>query len=377
MSNKIRVGLVFGGRSGEHEVSLMSAKSIYEALDKDKYEVVLIGVDKEGKWHLGEGSSWLLNENNPKLIALNKAAPEVVPVGDVGRVGEVGLVGMGTKKPKAGVEVFFPIIHGSYGEDGCIQGMFELLDAAYVGAGVLGSAVGMDKAVMKRLLLSAGLPVAPFIALTKKTPLKIVEKWSQSLGLRQRKPIFVKPANMGSSVGVSKVHNKGELRKAMNEAFEYDTKILLEEFIEGRELECSVLGNPSTGSGRVLASVAGEVVPHREFYSYEAKYIDENGARLEIPAKLSKKKMKEVQGLAVEAFQALSCNGMARVDMFMQPDGKLVINEINTLPGFTKISMYPKLWEASGLPYPKLLDNLIGLAIEKKKEKNGLKRSYI
>lgn len=234
------------------------------------------------------------------------------------------------------------------------------MDVAYVGAGVLGSAVGMDKDVQKRLLRDAGIPTANFKILRKPEKMKV------------KYPVYVKPVNMGSSVGISKARNEKELDKAIKLAFEYDTKVIIEEEVRGRELEVSVLGNDNPE-----VSVPGEVIPKgHEFYDYEAKYIDENGAVLEIPAKLHRDKVAEVQRLAVKAFKVLECSGMARVDMFMRPNGQLVINEINTLPGFTSISMYPKLWEASGLPYPKLLDKLIGLAIEKKKQKDKLKRSY-
>jgi len=361
---KIRVCLVFGGRSGEHEVSLQSAKSIYEALDKKKYDVSLVGIDKSGRWHLGAASNYLLNATNPKLIKLNTKSPEVTAVTTPR---ETQLIRVESRKEAGGVDVFFPIIHGTFGEDGSLQGVFELLNAAYVGAGVLGSAVGMDKDVMKRLLHDAGLPTARFFAVTRNTSRSSLNRIVRQLGF----PLFVKPANLGSSVGITKVKKVGELFPATKDAFRYDTKILLEEYIHGREIECSVLGNESP-----VASVPGEVIPAHEFYSYEAKYIDPNGARLEIPAKLPRKKIREVQNLAIKAFKVLECSGMARVDFFLMPNGKLVIDEINTLPGFTKISMYPKLWEASGIPYKKLLDILISLAIERKKERDKLKRSY-
>ncbi len=293
----------------------MSAESIYSNLDKGKYEVIKIKIGKEGRW------DWDLMKN---------------------------------------VDVFFPIVHGTYGEDGSLQGLFELLDVAYVGAGVLGSAVGMDKDVMKRLLLQAKIRVADYVVLRK--------------GEEHRKlkfPVFVKPANMGSSVGISKARNKPELQKAISMAFEYDTKILIEEAVSGQEVECAVLGNE-----KPEASVVGEIIPKREFYDYQAKYVDENGAELIIPARLSKKLAKKVRDSAKRAYLALECLGMARVDMFVTAGGKVIVNEINTLPGFTSISMYPKLWEASGLEYPELIDRLIELALERKKEKDRLKRSY-
>lgn len=334
---KIRVGLVFGGKSGEHEVSARSAASIFRALDKNKYEVDLVGIDKGGKWHRMD-QKWLPSGTEMKSL----------PTGEKALVPE-----------EEKVDVFFPIVHGTFGEDGAMQGLFELLDVAYVGAGVLGSAVGMDKDVQKRLLRDAGIPTTNFIILKKPEKMKV------------KYPVYVKPVNMGSSVGISKAKNEKEFDEAVKLAFRYDTKVIIEEEVKGRELEVSVLGNEEP-----VASVPGEVKTKHEFYDYEAKYIDEDGAVLEIPAKLQRDKVAEVQRLAVKAFKVLECNGMARVDMFMRPNGELVINEINTLPGFTNISMYPKLWEASGLPYPKLVDKLIGLAIEKKEQKNKLKRSY-
>ncbi len=258
------------------------------------------------------------------------------------------------------VNVIFSIIHGTYSEDGCFQGMFEIMDKAYVGAGVLGSAVGMDKDVMKRLLRDAKIPVAGF-QIIRKNEKYLVEKY----------PVFVKPVNMGSSVGISKANNEIELKKAITEAFEYDTKVIIEDEIVGREIEISVLGNDDP-----IASVPGEVKPTHEFYDYDAKYLDENGVVLEIPAKLNQSQIKKIQDLAIKTFKVLECSGMARVDMFLTGEDELIICELNTLPGFTNISMYPKLWEASGISYSELLDRLIQLAIEKKQEKDKLKRSY-
>ncbi|HJZ05513.1 D-alanine--D-alanine ligase A [Candidatus Amesbacteria bacterium RIFCSPHIGHO2_01_FULL_48_32] len=338
---KIRVGVVFGGRSGEHEVSVRSAASIYRALDKNKYEVSLLGVDKNGRWHRMD-QKWLPSGSEMKSL----------PSGDK------SLVPQDEK-----LDVVFPIIHGTYGEDGSLQGLLELMDVAYVGAGVLGSAVGMDKDVQKRLLMQSGIPVAKF---------EVVKDIELIKRLMLKYPVFVKPVNMGSSVGVSKAASQKSLVVSLKQAFKYDTKAIIEEEVKGRELEVSVLGNDDP-----IASIPGEVIAKRhEFYDYEAKYIDENGAELKIPARLTKEQVSEIQKLAIRAFKVLECGGMARVDMFMRPDGQLVINEINTLPGFTSISMYPKLWEASGLSYSKLLDRLIELAIEKKKQKDRLKRSY-
>jgi len=366
MKKKINIGLVFGGRSGEHEVSLQSAKSIYEALDKDKYNVFLIGIDKQGHWLLGNPANYLLNAQNPKLIALNRSsATSIVPVN---KTDSSEIISLQSGKELAKIDVFFPIIHGTYGEDGSLQGMLEILNCAYVGSGVIGSALGMDKDIQKRLLSLAGINVACFMTIMKsqysKSSLdKIVQKFSL--------PVFVKPANLGSSVGISKAHNLKELEKAIIDAFKYDTKIMVEEYIKGREIECSVLGN-----NEPVASVPGEVISNHEFYSYEAKYIDENGAGLKIPADLPEKVVKEVQQTAVKTFLTLECYGFARVDFFLTANNKLYVNEINTIPGFTKISMFPKLFGASGIPYSELLNKLINLALDKKKEKDKLARSY-
>ncbi len=363
---KINVGLIFGGRSGEHEVSLLSAKSIYEALDKNKYNVFLIGIDKKGHWILGNPANYLLNSNNPKLIALNKSASaNIIPVN---KTEASEIVSLESGKGLGKVDVFFPIIHGTFGEDGSLQGMLEMLDCAYVGSGVTGSALGMDKDVQKRLLSQGGINVTRFMTIRKsqynKTSLdKIVKKFPL--------PVFVKPANLGSSVGISKAHDIKELKKSIENAFKYDTKILVEEYIKGREIECSVMGNDDP-----IASIPGEVIPHHEFYSYEAKYIDENGAGLKIPADLPKNIIKEVQETAIKVFTTLECYGFSRVDFFLTPENKIYVNEINTIPGFTKISMFPKLFGATGIPYRELLDRLINLALEKKKEKDKLARSY-
>ncbi|MCR4326488.1 MAG: D-alanine--D-alanine ligase [Candidatus Roizmanbacteria bacterium] len=355
---KIRVCLLFGGRSGEHEVSLQSAKSIYEALDTSKYEVKLVGIDKQGHWLPLNESHYLLHETNPKRISLNAAAVQQKQT----------LFKPNEPTKVTGVDVIFPVMHGTFGEDGSIQGMLELMQVAYVGAGVLGSAVGMDKDVMKRLLHETGIPIARYITIRQHEPFQgRTEIIVQQLGL----PLFVKPANLGSSVGITKVHTQDELVPALESAFQFDTKVLVEEFIDGREIECSVLGNENP-----IASVPGEIIPSHEFYSYEAKYIDEHGAALRIPAQLSKAQIQKIQTMAIQAFKALECEGMARVDFFLTKAGRLSVNEINTIPGFTNISMYPKLWEASGISYAELLDTLIQLALERKNKKDRLVRSY-
>jgi D-alanine-D-alanine ligase len=362
MNEKIRVGILFGGRSAEHEVSLLSAKNVIEALDKDKYEVELIGIDKKGGWHLQDAEKFLLDADNPKKIQLG-TAKECVTL--VPKESGKQLVSLSGKTSPKSLDVIFPVLHGPLGEDGTIQGLLKLADIAFVGAGVLGSAVGMDKDVMKRLLRDAKIPTAQFIALQchEEDSLSFEEIVAQ-VGF----PFFVKPANLGSSVGISKVKEKNMWKKALKNAFQYDNKILIEEFIAGREFECSVLGNEFP-----IASLPGEVIAQHEFYSYEAKYIDAQGALFKIPADLEEALVQDIRHMAVKAYRALCCEGMARVDFFLSGDGRLLINEINTIPGFTNISMYPKMWEASGLSYSKLLDRLIELALERfEKEKRLL-----
>jgi len=351
---KLRVAVIFGGRSAEHEVSLQSAKNVLSALNKEKYEPVLIGIDKSGRWFLIEDTNAFLNDDDPKHIALSRSTRQVavVPGGD-----ETKLIDISTNTSLGRIDAAFPILHGPFGEDGTVQGLLKLANIPFVGAGVLGSALGMDKDAMKRILRSENIPIADFLtySFTDRDRISFSDV-EAALGM----PVFVKPANMGSSVGISKVSDKEELRKAVDDAFLYDTKIIIEEYIKGREIECSVLGNEDP-----IASIPGEILPRREFYSYEAKYIDENGAVLEIPAKLDQDVIERVRGLAVATYKALCCEGLARVDMFLKDNGEILINEINTLPGFTRISMYPKLWEISGLPYDRLLDRLIELALER------------
>jgi D-alanine-D-alanine ligase len=327
--SKIRVGVIRGGRSGEHEVSLRSAESILKAIDRNKYDVIPITISHDGKWE-------------PFGIS---AEPEA----------------------QSRVDVVFPILHGTYGEDGTIQGLFELANLPYVGAGVLGSALGMDKDVMKRLLRDAGLPIVEYWSLLKSELDSFLQGHINTLPY----PVFVKPANLGSSVGITKAHSPEELPAALQAAAEYDRKVVLEKGIDAREIELSVLGNDDP-----IVSVPGEVVPSREFYDYNAKYVDDD-SRLLIPAPLTDAEVKEAQRLAIAAFKVLECSGMARVDLFLEkPAGKFYVNEINTLPGFTAISMYPKMWEASGIAYPELIDRLITLALERHTEKNQLRTKY-
>lgn len=353
---KIRVGILFGGRSAEHEVSLQSARNIIDAIDRKKFTPVPIGITKKGQWIFFNDTEYLENEDNPVKIQLKKrnsserikVTPQTID-----------------SIQRQGVDVVFPILHGPYGEDGTVQGLLKLSNVPFVGASVLGSAVGMDKDVMKRLLKAEGIPVASFTTvhdfeIKKIDPGKIVK----SLDL----PLFVKPASLGSSVGVEKVEKQKDLLPAVKRALKYDRKVLVEEMIKGREIECAVLGNDEP-----IASIAGEIVPNDSFYSYRAKYIDENGARLEVPADISAKVLKKAQGLSIKTFKVLCCEGMARVDFFLKKNGELVVNEINTIPGFTEISMYPKLWEASGVSYSELLDRLITLALERFEKEKKLK----
>ncbi len=361
VKKKIKIGVLFGGKSAEHEVSLQSAHNVIDALDKEKYEVVPIGINKAGKWLLSNTSNYLLHSNDPKLIKLNKSNKEVSLV--VQSSGTLANTHSGEIHGK--IDVIFPVLHGPYGEDGSIQGLLKFAGVPFIGASVLGSAIGMDKDVMKRLLKEAGVPVAKFVVLSHGDDYSF-KKIISVLGL----PIFIKPANLGSSVGINKVRNEKEFKNALRDAFQYDSKILIEQAIVGREIECSVLGNE-----KPIASLPGEVIPRHEFYSYEAKYIDENGAVLEIPAKLSKSTIKKVQEMAVKVFRVLNCEGMGRVDFFLKKSRGVVVNEINTIPGFTAISIYPKLWEASGLSYSNLLDKLIQLAIERFDREQKLKSS--
>ena len=362
MKKKLRVGLLFGGKSAEHEISLISARNIVEAMDKTKYDVVAIGIDKQGRWHLDEGARLLQGAAQPEVAF--KDAKNIAAV----RPGDTATPVVRSKGSGLGaIDVVFPVLHGPFGEDGTVQGLLKLANIPFVGAGVLGSAVGMDKDVMKRLLRDAKIPIADFVMFERpEQPAISFAKVKKNLGL----PLFVKPANLGSSVGISKVSKKDQFAPAVRTAFRYDNKIIIEEAIRGREIECSVLGNE-----KPIASLPGEIVVQHDFYSYDAKYLDDQGARLEIPARLPKKIVKEIQRTAVRAYRALCCEGMARVDFFLRPDGKVLVNEINTIPGFTKISMYPKMWEATGLSYSRLIDRLIGLALERARHEKHLRTS--
>jgi D-alanine-D-alanine ligase len=356
---RLRVGVLFGGRSGEHEVSLISAASVIQALDPEKYEAVPIGITKNGQWLAGTAAHKMLPDilRSGERVMLS-ADPNVA-----------ALVPVSNSRPDAlRVDVVFPVLHGTYGEDGTVQGLLDLAGLPFVGSGVLGSAVGMDKDMQKRLFLQAKLPVGDFLAIARADWEKSRGKVLSTIRKKFRFPVFVKPATLGSSVGMTKAHDAKELAAAMDLAAEFAQKILVERAIRGREIEVSVLGNEDP-----KASIPGEIVPHREFYDYAAKYLEE-GTRLLIPAKLNRAQVKRFQEYAVRAFRALECLGMARVDFFLEHrTGRILLNEINTIPGFTSISMYPKLWEASGLSYRNLLSRLIELALAQHREKQRTK----
>ncbi|OGV77543.1 MAG: D-alanine--D-alanine ligase A [Lentisphaerae bacterium RIFOXYB12_FULL_65_16] len=348
----MRLCIVCGGRSAEHEVSLLSAKNVIAAADPAKFDVTVVGIDKQGTWHLYAPESFLCHPDDPTRISLAKPLADVALVSMKGKAALVRLGGRGRAIP---VDVVFPVLHGTYGEDGAIQGLIRMANVPCVGCGVASSANCMDKEITKQVLVHAGVPVARFvIAAAHEQDTFDTDDAIRRLGL----PLFVKPARLGSSVGVAKCHSSSELRNALTDAFRYDTKVLLEEFVQGREIECAVLGNE-----RPRASVPGEVIPRRDFYSYAAKYLDADGAELRAPADLDLPTVARVQQLALRTYKAMQCSGMARVDMFLRADGSLVINELNTIPGFTKISMYPRLWNLSGIPYPALIEELVNLAI--------------
>ncbi|MGA7568286.1 MAG: D-alanine--D-alanine ligase family protein [Terriglobales bacterium] len=391
---KIRVGILFGGRSGEHEVSLLSAASVLNAIDKTKYEVVPIGITKDGRWLTAEHAERLLKgktagSDDARAVATLRAGdPEATPGAAVLATGESVVVPPEPARRDTGlapfqtdanlrraadrainVDVIFPVLHGTFGEDGTIQGLLELADIAYVGAGVLGSSAGMDKDIMKSLFRAAGLPIVRHVTVLRGQFERDPKKVQKAIESKLRYPVFVKPANLGSSVGISKAHDRKELGPAIAEAAKFDRKIVIEEGVGGkknkpREIECAVLGNDNP-----KASIAGEIIPCKEFYDYDAKYLVE-GSEAVIPAKITKAEMKTVQRLAIAAFQAVDCTGLGRVDFLMDPKSrKIFVNEINTMPGFTAISMYPKMWVASGLSYTELIDRLIQLGIERHEDK--------
>ncbi|MCA9926922.1 MAG: D-alanine--D-alanine ligase [Anaerolineales bacterium] len=370
---KIRVGVIFGGRSGEHEVSLQSARSVMAALDRDKYDVVPIGIDKNGRWLTGDVMQSLAEGGAASQPATLLPDPESAALMRL-ETQDMQLTGMSAVTQ---LDVIIPVLHGPYGEDGTVQGLLELANLPYVGAGVVGSAVGMDKAIFKHVMTANGIPVLPWLLVTgkdwRKRPFTILDEIESKLAY----PVFTKPANLGSSVGICKCANRIALEAGMNEAMSYDRRVVVEQGANIRELEVSVLGNEDP-----IASVVGEIRPRRDFYDYVAKYLTEPGSdedsELIIPAKLTEAESDEVRTLAIHAYKAIDCAGLGRVDLMMDKDsGKLYMNEINTIPGFTRISMYPKLWEATGLSYAALLDKLIDLALDRHDEKEQMKKSRI
>lgn len=369
--SRTRVALVYGGKSGEHEVSLVSAYSILKALDPTHFDVIAIGIDQQGQWFFNQLPELMADKTTREHYQL----PAKIATSQAIAITETNQTNAIVGGP---IDVVFPIIHGQQGEDGCLQGFLEMADLPYVGAGVLASAIGMDKDIAKRLAHLAGIKTVPYKAYTKAVfehnANKIIDDVIQHLGL----PLFVKPARLGSSVGIHKATDHSSLVDAIQDAFQYDDKIVIEAFIDAQEIELSVLENPIAGEPP-LVSIPGEIRPSakHDFYSYQAKYLDPNGAELIIPAPLSQEKIDEVQYDAKAIFTALTCESMARVDFFLERGtGRLLFNEINTIPGFTPISMYPKLWEASGLPYTELLRMLIDLAIARHERKKNIKTDY-
>ncbi|MBL9002860.1 MAG: D-alanine--D-alanine ligase [Myxococcales bacterium] len=381
LPRKLRVAVLYGGRSGEHEVSLQSAASVLRNLDPDRFEPIPIAIDKQGRWLLNDLS---LIERGARTLPVFRDAPAVLlppnPPSHHGAGNTLVALPTPTRSPEAlpHVDVVFPVLHGTLCEDGTIQGLFELADVPYVGCGVLASAVGMDKETAKRLARDAGLPIVPYVTAHAgpygKDPQATHDAVASQLGY----PCFVKPSASGSSVGVSKVKTASDLPFALKEAFRYDRKVLIEQAIFAREIEVAVLEHPDPAEPP-LCSIVGEINPaeKHEFYSYTAKYLDETGAVLRIPAELSPEQHSEAQRLAALAFTTLGCEGLARVDFFLdRRDGRLYFNEVNTLPGFTSVSMYPKLWEASGIPYRELLSRLIDLALLRAQRKAALVRDF-
>ena len=363
--SKLRVGVIYGGKSGEHEVSIASAASIFKYLDRSKYETVPILIGKDGRWMLAARAPELMSASDVHAAANQANQPDLTG-------STLQRIEPTTALEDSDIDVVFPVLHGPYGEDGTVQGLFELANVPYVGAGVLGSAAGMDKAVMKTLFQARGLPVGPYLAVLRREWERgregITSRVERELGY----PVFVKPANLGSSVGISKANTDEALAEAMTTALQFDRKIVIEAAVpNAREIECAVLGNDDP-----QASIPGEIVTTHEFYDYSAKYLDADGSTCVIPASLSPAQASEIQRLSIEAFRAVDGSGLARVDFLMAGDtGAIVLNEVNTMPGFTTISMYPKMWEASGLPYPDLLDRLITLALERHAEKQQLRTS--
>jgi len=350
---KINLGVFFGGRSVEHEISLISAKNIIDAVDKTKYNIIPVGINKNGEFFFYNGKDCILNSNDAKKVHLSKNG---IPITfSFGQSKE--LIGVFDKNLRIKTDVAFPVLHGSFGEDGTIQGLFEMAGIPYVGTGVLGSAIGMNKDIAKKILENSGIKTAKFLVFNISEKEKISFSYIVS---KLKCPFFIKPTNLGSSVGVYKIKNKSDFDKKIKDIFKFSNRIMCEEMITGREIECSVLGSENP-----IASLSGEVIPSHEFYSYEAKYLDENGAQLKTPANLPKKTIHKIQETAIKIFKLLGCKGMARVDGFIKKNGDYVFNEINTIPGFTPISMYSKLWEVSKISQTKLINELIQIALKK------------
>jgi D-alanine-D-alanine ligase len=364
MNAKISLLVLFGGRSGEYDVSLMSARSVLSVLDPQKYDVFQVGISREGKWLSAPDAISSFEGNN--LTGLEPVTLRPEPGESI--LYKVTLAGL---EPLTKIDVVFPVLHGTYGEDGTLQGLLEMADLAYVGAGVLGSAVGMDKALFKDVMRTHGIPVVDSVITSRSRLTADMDRVIEEIERMSPYPVFVKPANLGSSVGVSKCRNRSDLVEGLMEAAEFDRRILIEKGINAREIEVSVLGNDDP-----KASVAGEILPSREFYDYNAKYID-NASGLVIPAPLELSLMERIRKYALDAYKAADISGMARVDFLLEKDtNQVFLNELNTIPGFTRISMYPKLWEASGLPYPSLIDRLIELALERKADRDHTQRTY-
>ncbi len=377
---KIRVAVLYGGRSGEHEVSLASAASVIRNLDQERFEVVPIGIDKQGAWWLNDLKQLPLDTvGQPLPLKTSQTVALTAPGQLVAAVANTAIAKSTAHKERTEgrpFDVAFPVVHGTLCEDGSLQGLLDSMNVAYVGAGVLGSAIGMDKDVAKRLAVANGIKVAPYIVIKHGAWQNEMAYFTKLISDQLHFPVFVKPANTGSSVGIHKVKSVEELATAVNDSFLYDTKILVEKALNVREIELSVLENSQYGS-QPLVSIPGEIVPQHEFYSYAAKYLDKDGARLLIPAPLSETQVKQAQQMAAQIFEVLECEGMARVDLFLDKQSdEFYFNEINTLPGFTQISMYPKLWQASGIAYQDLLSRLIELALARFERKQNLKREW-
>ncbi|MFL2651930.1 MAG: D-alanine--D-alanine ligase family protein [Anaerolineales bacterium] len=369
---KMRIGILFGGRSGEHEVSLRSARSVLQAIDREKYSVSLIGITKNGRWIGGENPLAALEDGDEAIEQCPDTILLIDPVDNslmqISRNRNDETIYINKTED---LDVIFPVLHGSFGEDGAVQGLFELADIPYVGSGLVGSSVGMDKGVFKSVMCSAGLPVLPSMTVNRSEYRSdttiMVDRIIRQLNL----PVFIKPANLGSSVGITKASNIGELKSGLDEASKWDRRIVIEEGVDAREIEVSVLGNDDP-----QVSIAGEVVPQRDFYDYDAKYVSDDSELL-IPAPISPDQLVRIQEMAIAAYKAVDCSGMARVDFLLdKSSGKVWINELNTIPGFTNISMYPKLWQASGIEYPELIDKLIELALERKEQRDAMERSF-